>query len=327
MTDARNPGIIRPIRDDDQPRVHQIAVAGWQPVFARYRLIAGERMWRDLWGGWEEGWFAHSTKGIATEVDGEVVGFATWWYPSEHLPEVGGNAVDPRFQGRGIGTAQIRWVIEMFRREGHQYAKVLTGLDPAHGPARAEYRNAGLRLGVTSSRYYNYLDEVARIPLPQALRFRWAEPDDTEEIGQLARRGWQDLYAPVCQTLGDGLFTAAFGDAIQQKVEKLAEIVSTTSDRLRVATQAEQVIGFAVLDVDEEKKLGTIETLSVHPESRNRGMGAAMCMDAFAFFEERDLRYAQLTAKLGEVNERTRRLCWNVGLHRELPSIDYHMYL
>ena len=129
------------------------------------------------------------------------------------------------------------------------------------------------------------------------------------------------------QTLGEALFTAAFGDAIQQKVEKLAEIASTTPDRLRVAAQAKQVVGFALLDVDEGKKLGIIDSLSVDPEFRNQGMGGALCMDAFALFRQRDLHYAQLTAKLGEVDERTRRMCWNVGLHRELPSIDYYMCL
>ena len=148
-----------------------------------------------------------------------------------------------------------------------------------------------------------------------------------ERIRQLVHRGWQDLYEPVRQTLGDDLFAAGFGDAIRQKVEKLSEIASTTPERLRIATQSEQIIGFALLDVDEEKKLGTIETLSVDPGFRNRGLGGALCMDAFALFRQRDLRYAQLAAKLGEVNERTRRLCWNVGLYRELPSIDYYMCL
>ena len=38
-------------------------------------------------------------------------------------------------------------------------------MDPAHGPARAEYRNAGLRRTVANSWYLNYLDEVARIPM------------------------------------------------------------------------------------------------------------------------------------------------------------------
>jgi len=151
---------IRDIAPADLPRIHEIAVAGWRPIFTRYRRIVGDEMWQDLWGGWEKGWVAHTPetwngRGIVTERDGQVTGFATWWFPDGGIAEVGGNAVDPAFQGCGIGSSQIRWVLDMFRREGHRYARVHTGLDPAHGPARAEYRNAGLRLGVTNSEYYN----------------------------------------------------------------------------------------------------------------------------------------------------------------------------
>ena len=101
MVNDRTLGTIREISDKDLPRVHEIAVAGWQPIYARFRLIVGAEMWQDLWGNWEEGWFTHSPKGIVTEVDGKVVGFATWWYPKDHLAEVGGNAADPQFQGQG----------------------------------------------------------------------------------------------------------------------------------------------------------------------------------------------------------------------------------
>ena len=322
------PGIIREINAKDLPRVHEIAVAGWRPIYARYRMIVGETMWQDLWGNWEEGWFAHSPetwkgKGVVTEMDGEVAGFATWWFPGDDFPEVGGNAVDPAFQGQGIGSAQIEWVIGMFRREGYKYAKVRTGLDPAHGPARAEYRNAGLRLGVTNSEYYNYLDEVACVPIRDALSFRWAEPGDAEMIRQLTRCSWTGVYEPVRKTLGDALFTVAFGDAIEQRVEELTRIVSDIPNRLRIATKGGQAIGFAAVDEDGAKKLGIIETVAIDPGFRDQGVGCALCMDAFALFRERDLRYARLTARSGEMNERVRRMCWNVGLYRELPSIDY----
>jgi hypothetical protein len=50
-------------------------------------------------------------------------------------------------------------------------------------------------------------------------------------------------------------------------------------------------------------------------------------VDAFDVFRQQGLRYVRLTAGLGEVNERTRQMCWNAGLYRELPSIDYYRLL
>jgi hypothetical protein len=37
--------------------------------------------------------------------------------------------------------------------------------------------------------------------------------------------------------------------------------------------------------------------------------------------------YTQRRIKLGEVNDKTRQMCWSVGFYRELPGIDYHMLL
>jgi len=110
-------------------------------------------------------------------------------------------------------------------------------------------------------------------------------------------------------------------------MEELVGILSDTSNRLRIAMKGGQAVGFAVLDENGEKKLGIIEPLSVHPEFRDQGVGCALCMDAFSLFRKHPLRYARLTAKSGEVNERLRRMCWNVGLYRELPSIDYYTNL
>jgi ribosomal protein S18 acetylase RimI-like enzyme len=333
-------GTIRLSMDDDKdkPRIHEIAVAAWKPIFERYRLIVGNEMWKNVWGGWDKDWFAKAS-GIVTELDGQIVGFATWYWPiAEVLAEVGGNAVDPKYQGRGIGTTQMHWLVKKFREWGYKCAKVHTGMDQAHGPARAEYRNAGLCRGVTNSRYFNYLDEVARIPVRPTLNFRWAEPDDAALVRQMTLSAWNSVYKSVRDTLGDEIFDLAFKNAEEQKAEKLAKVTSDSPEKVRIVMEDKHPAGFAVLDADSNKRLGEINALAVNPEFRGRGIGCALCMDAFDIFRERCLKYASLNANLGEVNERTRQMCslrspttssygWNVGLYRELPSIDYYMML
>jgi ribosomal protein S18 acetylase RimI-like enzyme len=324
---TQTPGTIRLSTDDDKARIHEIAVAAWRPIFGRYRLIVGDEMWNDMWGGWDKNWFTNAN-GIVTEFDGQIVGFATWYWPiAEILAEVGGNAVDPKFQGRGIGSAQIRWLVDKFREWGYKCAKVHTGMDPSHGPARAEYRNAGLCRGVTNSRYFNYLDEVARIPVRPTLSFRWAESADAELVRQMTRSAWNSVYKSVRDTLGDEIFDIAFKNAKEQKTEKFAKVTSDTPEKVRIVMEDEHPAGFTILDADLNKRLGEINALAVTPEFRGRGIGCALCMDAFDIFRERGLRYASLNANLGEVNERTRQMCWNAGLYRELPSIDYYMML
>lgn len=330
--DIQTPGTIRPAEPKDLPRLHEIAVAAWRPIFDRYRLIVGEEMWNDVWRGWDQSWFLYTPEtwpgqGIVTELEGEVVGFATWWFPSDTLAEVGGNAVDPKFQGRGIGSAQIRWVVDLFRRKGFRCAKVLTGLDPAHGPARAEYRKAGLDRGVAHSVFLNYLDEVAHMPRRKTLSFRWAEPSDAEWVRHLTPRVWGPLLESVRASLGEEVFSAAFATALEAKADEWAQAVAETPDQVRLALEAGRPVGFAVLNEEPHKKLGELRTVAVAPESQGRGIGCGLCLDAFDLFRQQGLRYVRLTARPGEIHERTRRMCWHVGLYRELPSVDYYRLL
>ena len=331
-------GTIRRLEKSDFSRVHEIAVAGWRPIFERYRLLAGDEMWNDVWGGWERDWFAYTPqtwndRGIVTQLDGRVVGFATWWFHSDVLAGIGGNAVEPELQGRGVGSAQIRWLNEMFRQERFRYVKVSTGMDPAHGPARAIYRKAGLRIGLPHSQYYNYLDEVAHIAAPSDVRFRWAEETDVKTVERVVSSAWDFEFDRERQTLGDELSAVVFGDAVQQKVNEAVEAAkaartdSDTENRLRLAFERGKAVGYAGLETEREKALGVIETMAVVPEARGRGIGCALCMDAFDIFRKQGLKYARLMTGSGEATERGRQMCWNVGLYREVPSIDYYMQL
>jgi len=70
-------------------------------------------------------------------------------------------------------------------------------------------------------------------------------------------------------------------------------------------------VGFAFLGATHQQKLGKIFTLGVTPEFRGKGIGCAICVDAFNTFRERNLCYVSLSADLGEVNEQTHQMCLN----------------
>lgn len=324
--------VVRPSRLEDLQRIHEIAVGGWTPIFNRYRMIVGDRMWNDMWGGWEQNWFPptpdrHNDRAIVTEVDGQVAGFATWWFPGERFAEVGGNAVDPAYQGLGIGSKQIQWVVSMFRERGYTCAKVHTGMDPAHGPARAEYRKAGLRRRIFNSVYLNYLDEVARIPVRGSRSCRWASPEDRLLLDRFARAAWQPIYDSVREAVGETIFPLAFPNALEKKTTDCLKALEQGPDRVRIVSENSKAAGFAVLSYEAPKKVGEISALAVAPDFQGRGIGAALCMDVFDLFRERGLHYVRLKAGLGEVTWQSRQMCWNVGLYRELPSVDYYMML
>ncbi len=155
--------VIRPARPEDARRCGEIAVAAWQGVFDAWRELIAERAWQNSFGDWAERKRAsvegqirhHCTAAAVTEIDGEIVGFVTWRLHTERgVGEISNNAVDPAHQGRGIGTAQIKHVLEIFRAAGMTSARVMTGGDMSHAPARAMYRNAGFTRGIPYVEYF-----------------------------------------------------------------------------------------------------------------------------------------------------------------------------
>jgi GNAT superfamily N-acetyltransferase len=92
------------------------------------------------------------------EVDGTAVGFVAveLHHPERSMGEISMLAVDPDHQGGGIGTALIKFALDMLRDAGMKVAMVETGGDPGHAAARRTYEKAGYVL-LPIARYFKYL--------------------------------------------------------------------------------------------------------------------------------------------------------------------------
>jgi ribosomal protein S18 acetylase RimI-like enzyme len=88
------------------------------------------------------------------DVDGAVAGFvAVRIHDDRRIGEIDMLAVDPEFQGRGVGTALTTFALDWIRASGIAVAMVGTGADTGHAPARRTYEKAGMKL-VPMARYF-----------------------------------------------------------------------------------------------------------------------------------------------------------------------------
>ncbi|MDJ0713313.1 MAG: GNAT family N-acetyltransferase [Prochloraceae cyanobacterium] len=88
---------------------------------------------------------------------GTTVGFVAVKLDSDSsMGEIYMVAVDPDFQGRGIGTALIEFALDRMKDAGMSVAMVETGADPGHAPARHTYEKAGFGL-LPIARYFKKL--------------------------------------------------------------------------------------------------------------------------------------------------------------------------
>ena len=141
--------VMRPGTPADMARVQEIVEDIWAigsdfALEEEFGAIGDERWDRWLVPKIMSRVWAEISSLIVTEVDGEVVGFIT--YGTDGARRVGSihyNGVSPDYAGRGIGSAQVARVLEVFREAGMEYATVGTGLNEGHAPARRVYEKNG----------------------------------------------------------------------------------------------------------------------------------------------------------------------------------------
>ncbi|MGQ9731827.1 MAG: GNAT family N-acetyltransferase [Candidatus Zipacnadales bacterium] len=155
---------IRPARAEDVTSIAEIAKRAWEPIMRERGAVMGEDLMRRERGGdpleckaneVRQFCASHAEWVLVTEVEGEVVGFITFvphWVKG--ILEIGNNAIDPKWQGRGLGQAQYRYVLHWAREQGLKYAKVITGLDDCHAAARAAYEKVGFGRAIPAVTYY-----------------------------------------------------------------------------------------------------------------------------------------------------------------------------
>ena len=157
---------IRPFEDRDAEAVIDLSLRTWAPVFASLEGVLGPDIFRRLHPDWREDQrravreVCAEKKGRVwvAEVEGATVGFVATevFDPGRNMGEVSMLAVDPDYQGDGIGTALTEFALDRLKDAGMKVAMVETGGDPGHAAARRTYENAGFVL-LPIARYFKNL--------------------------------------------------------------------------------------------------------------------------------------------------------------------------
>ena len=158
---------VRAYQPRDEGAIVAIAVAAWAPVYAYRRQCMGD----DLFQAVHPDWRAEKARQVRSacrtggpdtvcvaEIAGQVVGFCTFYaHRGSAVGEIGNNAVDPPWQGRGVVQRMYAYALASLRDQGMATVRVRTGGDPAHAPARRAYEKAGFEVGLPEVTYYRAL--------------------------------------------------------------------------------------------------------------------------------------------------------------------------
>ena len=157
---------MREYRPEDLETVMNIANEAWKPIRKMSNAALGPEIVKRLNPPGSDNSKGQQLKqqidcgkyGIAIcEHEGAVVGFITWKIDGI-TGDICNNAALPGSGLKGIGQMMYKYVLDIFRKEGVKVAKVTTGLDWAHAPARRAYERAGFSRHLDSTTYFMELD-------------------------------------------------------------------------------------------------------------------------------------------------------------------------
>ncbi len=144
----------------DLNNLEAIRKKAFQPIFDSFRKILGDTIYeyaqlpedlaqKDLLKSlFEEGSVWTMWK---AEYEEQIIGFVSIRMDEQtKVGEIGLNAIDPDFSGKGIGTQMYDFAVNLMREAGMKVATVATGGDPAHLAARKAYQKAGFDVEIPS---------------------------------------------------------------------------------------------------------------------------------------------------------------------------------
>jgi GNAT superfamily N-acetyltransferase len=157
---------IEPYDVQQLDAVIRLSLRAWTPVFESIQNVLDADVYRAFYpDNWrvsqqkavEDVCAAEDTNVWVAIAAGSTVGFVAVKLDSESsMGEIYMVAVDPDFQGHGIGSALIEFALAWMKDAGMSVAMVETGGDPGHAAARRTYEKVGFGL-LPVARYFKKL--------------------------------------------------------------------------------------------------------------------------------------------------------------------------
>jgi len=158
---------IRPFKDDDFEILKEICLLAFGPIHESFRELVGPEIFQHAYPDWQKKQVEYlksicgptSAKEVLVVRDNSIiVGFIGFSIDAAtQCGEIDLNAVHPAHTGKGIGKKMYEHVLNETRVSGVKLAKISTGGDASHEPARRAYEKAGFKASIPSLTMFTLL--------------------------------------------------------------------------------------------------------------------------------------------------------------------------
>jgi mycothiol synthase len=245
---------------------------------------------------WAEREIELAADGRVAVVDGQVVGYALATRDREFV------SVAPAYEGRGIGSALLRWTIARSGERGAALHRQLVA--SGNAAAAALLRGAGYERMRSQHRMQMTLTGALPGDPPTEIKIR--------RIDALCDA--RELHRVDAEAFADNADSAS--ETFEQFRDEHLDTPTRDPEASILAIDDDRIVGYLLAERRDEGRLGYVSVLGVRWSWRGRGVGAALVSAAVRIWLAAGVGRAGLTA--ASDNPRARRLYDRLGM-----TVDY----
>jgi len=320
---------IVPCKEEYVADCARISVTSYEIIHREYAKFLGQEIHDGAMANWQEA----KARSIEAQQRGKnaivallgdtVVGFASYVMDGI-VGEITNNAVDPIYRGNGIGTKLYRAVLDAMRAEGAIYARVHTGGDDGHAPARHTYQKAGFDRSLPTVTLYQKLENRGGSPAwRDGVQIMPCSPVWTEDCVRIGLAAWEGIHDAYSALLGKDFHDAVMANWREEKAETIR--AHQNGSNAYVAVADGQVVGFISYRVDCH--VGQILENAVDPVCRGRGIAGLMYNYVLDAMYASGAIYARVQTGRDAGHAPARRAYEKAGFDHALPNVLYFQKL
>ena len=152
--------------------------------------------------------------------------------------------------------------------------------------------------------------------------------DDLADILALSVLAWEPVFTEWEKLTGPEIFPIAiYPDWRKGQQEAVEKIIQEENYHTLVAVVEDEVAGYIVYSLDEEKKIGEIQLLGVRPDDQNHGIGTELNLEVLQKMREGGMKVATVGTG-GDAGHAAARKCYEKsGFNRSIPGVHYYLAL
>lgn len=139
--------------------------------------------------------------------------------------------------------------------------------------------------------------------------------EDLPSLQAVNLAAFEQIHQSFAEILGSGINSLVYPDWRRSQQHELVELVAKPNVALFVAESDSQVVGFVVVEINEETRVGELCMIAVHPDSRGQGIGGMLNERALQAMRDAGMKLAELGTGGDSAHAAARRSYERAGLY------------